>query len=77
MQTEVSPKSVRSLRLAHGWSQRELASRAHIAMQTVLRIERGEECNPITAEAIMRALKTRNVEIKLRGEGKRKELSSA
>jgi hypothetical protein len=49
-------------RAALGWGVRELAAAAKVAIDTVVRFERGEELKERTVEAIQRALEGGGIE---------------
>ena len=56
------PVQSRMARAALGWGVRELAAAAKVAIDTVVRFERGEELKERTVEAIQRALEARGIE---------------
>ncbi|MFD1982413.1 multiprotein-bridging factor 1 family protein [Mesorhizobium newzealandense] len=49
-------------RSAIGWGVRDLAREASVSVDTISRLERGEELMPRTIEAIRRALEAAGVE---------------
>jgi hypothetical protein len=56
------PVQSRMARAALGWGVRELAAAAKVAIDTVVRFERGEELKERTVEAIQRALEGGGIE---------------
>jgi len=52
----------RMARAALGWGVRELAAAAKVAIDTVVRFERGEELKERTVEAIQRTLEAGGIE---------------
>ena len=56
------PVQCRMARAALGWGVRELAAAAKVAIDTIVRFERGEELKERTVEAIQRALETGGIE---------------
>ncbi|WP_354256389.1 helix-turn-helix domain-containing protein [Bradyrhizobium sp. F1.13.3] len=56
------PVQCRMARAALGWSVRELASEAKVAIDTVARFERGDELKERTIEALRSALEMGGVE---------------
>jgi transcriptional regulator with XRE-family HTH domain len=47
---------IRAARQAHGWTQNELAERAHISARTIHAIEKGRPCRQATKRRILQAL---------------------
>ena len=56
------PVQSRMARAALGWGVRELAAAAKVAIDTIVRFERGEELKERTVEAIQRALEGGGIE---------------
>lgn len=52
-------KDVREARRALGWSQMELANRAHVSRPTIARVETGANISTGTLEKVARALDKR------------------
>lgn len=57
--------TVRELRTAKGWSQQELANRAGVAIQTVVRLEKGTPVRTLIRNAVCAALGSEDVDIKI------------
>lgn len=47
---------IRAARQARGWTQAELAVRAHVSPRTVHAIEKGQDCRQATKRKILRTL---------------------
>ncbi|MBR1092700.1 transcriptional regulator [Bradyrhizobium manausense] len=58
----IRPVQCRMARAALGWSVRDLASEAKVAIDTVARFERGDELKERTIDAIRSALEIGGVE---------------
>jgi transcriptional regulator with XRE-family HTH domain len=56
------PVQCRMARAALGWGVRELAAAAKVAIDTVVRFERGDDLKDRTVEAIQRALEAGGIE---------------
>ena len=56
------PVQCRMARAALGWGVRELAAAAKVAIDTVVRFERGDELKERTVEAIQRVLEAEGIE---------------
>ena len=56
------PVQSRMARAALGWGVRELAAAAKVAIDTVVRFERGDELKERTDEAIQRVLEAEGIE---------------
>lgn len=56
------PVQCRMARAALGWSVRELASQAKVAIDTIARFERGDELKERTVDAIRTALEVGGIE---------------
>ena len=56
------PVQCRMARAALGWGVRELAAAAKVAIDTVVRFERGDDLKDRTVEAIQRALEVGGIE---------------
>jgi transcriptional regulator with XRE-family HTH domain len=56
---------IRAARQARGWTQSDLAGRAHVSPRTIHAIEKGQECRQATKRKILAAL---GVPWDLRGE---------
>jgi len=47
---------IRAARQARGWTQNELASRAHVSPRTIHAIEKGQACRQTTKRKLLTAL---------------------
>jgi transcriptional regulator with XRE-family HTH domain len=47
---------IRAARQARGWTQTELADRAHISPRTIHAVEKGQDCRQATKRKILTAL---------------------
>jgi DNA-binding XRE family transcriptional regulator len=47
---------IRAARQARGWTQTELAQRAHVSARTIHAIEKGQDCRQATKRKILTAL---------------------
>ncbi len=59
----VTGPSVRAARALLGWTQGDLAKRAHVGVRTVKRIEKGEPTIPLVADAIERAFRDAGIRV--------------
>ncbi len=64
---EVDHRILKAARVALGWNQAEMAQRAGIGMQTVMRIERGDPSIWATRHAMRRALSQAGVKLSAKG----------
>ena len=62
MVTKLEPVQSRMARAALGWGVRDLAAAAKVAVETVSRLERGEQLRERTVDDIRRALEQAGVE---------------
>lgn len=66
----VTPREVRAARALLGWSRQDLADRAIVSLNSVLRYETGADTRTSTASSIRKALEKGGVEfLSLRNEG--------
>ena len=56
------PVQCKMARVAVGWGVRDLAKAAKVSIDTISRLERGEELRERTVEAIQRALEAAGIE---------------
>lgn len=59
---EIDAIQCKMARVALGWGVRELADAAHVATQTVTRMEKGDRLKPQTVQAIRAALEAAGIE---------------
>jgi predicted transcriptional regulator len=67
----VTPREVRAARAFLGWTRQQLADRAIVALNTVIRLEQGVvDCRSSTLDAVRRALEAAGIEfLSLREDG--------
>lgn len=64
----MTPAALRAMRAACGWSMRDTATAADLALATVLAAEQGKAVSPVTLRRLRRAFRQQGVRLTMRGE---------